>query len=288
MLYKYEFPSPCHYIIFYIGEATIFPFMWYLNSLASLFMATTREKQEPWKIMFKRILLSPPYLIMLFMCFPLAVIGFILRIVLHLSRHPYILSFKENTSRSSLDVSPSSISIATMNVCLLPEFLSRFNNLSDASKRAAVIGSRIVVDQFHYENMVAAHQEVEARPVLVADHKIRASEDSKAFNHEILTHFPKLDFICLQEAWNRAYTLPLIKELHKVFPWILHSVGSTNYTSNRFLLNSGLMFASRYRILDADFHWFKNSSKQCIYTGKGLLMVKVCIDSINDKTISIK
>ncbi|KAL5016615.1 hypothetical protein ScPMuIL_006204 [Solemya velum] len=166
-----------------------------------------------------------------------------------------------------------------MNVCLLPEVLSRINNLSDASRRASAIGARVVIDQFHYENMTSAHQETNEKSVS----KTKAPGYNPAFIQGIVTHFPKLDFICLQETWSRALTRPLIKELHKVFPWILHSVGATSYNSNRFLLNSGLMFASRYRILDADFRWFKHSCNQCVYSSKGLLMVKVLV-SEKDKT----
>lgn len=276
MLHRKEFPSFLHHIIFYVSETVIFPLTWSFNRLVSLFIPTTKEQQKPWKIMFKRILLSPVYFIIVLICSAPAIIGFLFRNVLHLSRSSYIFSFKKSTRPSSQEGAASSISIATMNVCLLPEVLSRINNLSDASHRASAIGARVVIDQFHYENMTSAHQETNEKSVS----KTKAPGYNPAFIQGIVTHFPKLDFICLQETWSRALTRPLIKELHKVFPWILHSVGATSYNSNRFLLNSGLMFASRYRILDADFRWFKNSCNQCVYSSKGLLMVKVCIDLI--------
>ena len=61
----------------------------------------------------------------------------------------------------------------------------------------------------------------------------------------------------------------------QVFPYILHDVGVTSLSSNYFLFNSGLMFASRHPVLNADFKFYKHSVSQCRFTSKGLLMVKV-------------
>ncbi|KAK3085878.1 hypothetical protein FSP39_009968, partial [Pinctada imbricata] len=104
-------------------------------------------------------------------------------------------------------------------------------------------------------------------------------------NH-IMTHFPKLDFLCFQEIWDRDVTEILVNELKKVFPWILYDVGITNFTGNFFMLNSGLLFACRYPILAADFKKFTHSWTQCKFASKGLLMVKVRRRKILDKQLN--
>ncbi|KAJ8302707.1 hypothetical protein KUTeg_019103, partial [Tegillarca granosa] len=122
--------------------------------------------------------------------------------------------------------------------------------------RSKSIGERIIIDQFHY-------------PVM----------QDKEKKSRVVTHFPTVDFLCLQETWDRDYSKVLIAELHKIYPWILYDVGVTSVKSNYYMLNSGLMIASRYPILDADFKYYEHSCKLCVYSGKGLLMMKVKLSS---------
>nr|KAG5707904.1 hypothetical protein BaRGS_031635 [Batillaria attramentaria] len=82
------------------------------------------------------------------------------------------------------------------------------------------------------------------------------------------THFPRLDFLCMQEVFDGNYNKVLRKELHKVFPYILHDIGVTSLSSNYFLLNSGLLFASRFPVLQADFKFFPHSVSQCIFSSE--------------------
>lgn len=149
-----------------------------------------------------------------------------------------------------------------MNICLLPEFLSRFNNLSHTSWRAQNIGWRIIADQ---------------------DQSIIKPKAPSSREH-ILTNFPGMDFICIQEAWHRDYSRSLVNELHKIYPWIIYDVGNSNLYNNYFLFNSGLMFVSKYEILDACFKTYSHSCKQCLFSGKGLLMVKVLLEKTSKGT----
>lgn len=149
-----------------------------------------------------------------------------------------------------------------MNICLLPEFLSRFNNLSHTSQRAERVGQRIIADQVQSQ--------------------IKPKAPSSREN--ILTNFPEMDFICIQEAWHRDYSRTLVNELHKRYPWIIYDVGNSNLYNNYFIFNSGLMFVSKYEILDACFKTYSHSCKQCLFSGKGLLMVKVLLEKTSKGT----
>ena len=94
-------------------------------------------------------------------------------------------------------------------------------------------------------------------------------------DHSILTEFPNVDFLCLQETWQLWCSRKLIKELHKVFPYVIYDVRVDSPSSNMFMLNSGTMIASRYPIIAIDFNFFKHCYSQCRLASKGLLQAKV-------------
>ncbi|XP_033625494.1 sphingomyelin phosphodiesterase 3-like [Asterias rubens] len=94
--------------------------------------------------------------------------------------------------------------------------------------------------------------------------------------HAVNINFPAgLDFICFQEVFERRAAKKLIKILHLWFSHILYDVGVNSWRINRHFLNSGLLFASRYPILDVSFECFKESKNEDRAVSKGLLMVKV-------------
>lgn len=303
MLYKSAFRFvPLRYM-FYVSELALHPVVWAVNQLTSPFLLSTKESSWDVDIVAKR-LLYPPLIVAFLAIFGIpAIFGVVLRCLLHLVRRSYVLSVERsfhppsiNERRSSLNLgrhNPTprngpistvrrhdhSYTVCSANVCLLPELLSRINNLPNTEKRAIQIGERIVVDHFFFQNSMDT--------IISVPRKLRRNshghkhKDGGYYNlepgHNILTHFPKLDFLCLQETWDRHYSHKLMNELHKVFPWIIYDVGRTNLFTNRFFLNSGLMIASKYEILDADFKPYTDSVSQCNFSCKGLLMVKVNI-----------
>ena len=95
------------------------------------------------------------------------------------------------------------------------------------------------------------------------------------FDHSILSEFPDLDFLLVQETWELGSSTEFIRQLHHVFPYIVYDARVDSLTSNYFLANSGTMIASRYPLLDVDFDWFRCSYSQCKLACKGLLQVKV-------------
>lgn len=301
MLYKTAFPISLLQYLFYTSEVALYPVVWTVNQLTSPFLISTKEDHWDWEIIIKKIV-YPPLIILFLSVFGIpAIFGVILRCLLHLFRRPYVLSVEKSFHPPSINERRASISVGRLhpdgrrnsllskglsktftvssaNLCLLPELLSRINNLPNTDHRSWKIGERIVIDQFFFQNSMNSIRSFS--PVSRKNSSTSQSERTVVEpGHNILTHFPKLDFLCLQETWDRDYSHKLMSELHKVFPWIMYDVGKTNLLTNRFMLNSGLMLASKYEILDADFHPYTESFSQCLYSSKGLLMTKVLLSS---------
>ncbi|XP_071973851.1 sphingomyelin phosphodiesterase 3 isoform X2 [Engystomops pustulosus] len=97
-------------------------------------------------------------------------------------------------------------------------------------------------------------------------------------DHDISAFFPaNLDFLCLQEVFDKRAAEKLKEQLHYYFEYILYDVGvySCHGCCVFKFLNSGLMFASRYPILDATYHCYPNGRGIDALAAKGALFVKV-------------
>lgn len=259
MLHKTPFPHRYQQWAFDLSEFILRPVLLSLSEIVSIFIPTTPEQNHIVKHYLQNLPLLPLYLSILICLLVPAIVAFFLRCLLHLYRNSYILSVRlkdgQTYDASTRHQKCHRYNISTMNICLLPEFLSRFNNLSRTSRRAEWVGQRIIADQI----------QLQIKP------KAPSSKEN------ILTNFPEMDFICIQEAWHRDYSKTLVNKLHKIYPWIIYDVGNSNLYNNYFIFNSGLMFVSKYEILDACFKTYSHSCKQCLFSGKGLLMVKVFI-----------
>ncbi|KAL0968254.1 hypothetical protein UPYG_G00264350 [Umbra pygmaea] len=99
------------------------------------------------------------------------------------------------------------------------------------------------------------------------------------FDHEISAFFPaNLDFLCLQEVFDHRATSRLRRQLHRYFPYVLSDVGRYAWKgccSTFKFLNSGVMLASRYPILDAHYKCYPNGRGEDALAAKGALFVKV-------------
>lgn len=101
----------------------------------------------------------------------------------------------------------------------------------------------------------------------------------ETFDHEISAFFPaNLDFLALQEVFDHGATTRLRRQLHRYFPYVLSDVGRYGWKGccSRFkFLNSGLMLASRYPILDARYECYPNGRGEDALAAKGALFAKV-------------
>lgn len=275
--------------LFNAAEFLIRPYLLCLTALGRPFLPVTPELQNPWRLRFQKILGVPLLCIFLAICFVPMLCGFCLRNILHNVRRPYCLSVKVPLNSSNTSTSKSVFTVATANLCLLPELMARYNNLNRTWQRAKEIGQRIVIDQTYYTGMMEKKLKQSGKHIKKSDksrcqtmskeHQSKGdnSDSSVDLNIDIITHFPRTDFLCLQETFDRDYTKGLISEIHKVYPYIVYDVGYCGARRNLYGLNSGLMFASQYQILDVRFEPFSKKCGFCRITGKGLLMVKVVI-----------
>ncbi|XP_077869228.1 sphingomyelin phosphodiesterase 3-like, partial [Saccoglossus kowalevskii] len=118
-----------------------------------------------------------------------------------------------------------------------------------------------------------------------------AKEDSRTFNegfsrcqHSVEINFPsQIDFMCFQEVYEPSSAKAFIKKIHPWFSHIIYDVGINSWDSNLFMLNSGLVVASRYPILDADFKYFTHCAREDKAICKGLLMTKVRLGKTRDR-----
>nr|XP_023492943.1 sphingomyelin phosphodiesterase 3 isoform X1 [Equus caballus]XP_023492944.1 sphingomyelin phosphodiesterase 3 isoform X1 [Equus caballus] len=99
----------------------------------------------------------------------------------------------------------------------------------------------------------------------------------EAFDHEVSAFFPaNLDFLCLQEVFDKRAAAKLKDQLHGYFEYILYDVGvygCQGCCSFKFL-NSGLFFASRYPIMDVAYHCYPNGRCSDSLASKGALFLK--------------
>ncbi|XP_046536877.1 sphingomyelin phosphodiesterase 3 [Equus quagga] len=104
----------------------------------------------------------------------------------------------------------------------------------------------------------------------------------EAFDHEVSAFFPaNLDFLCLQEVFDKRAAAKLKDQLHGYFEYILYDVGvygCQGCCSFKFL-NSGLFFASRYPIMDVAYHCYPNGRCSDSLASKGALFLKVQVGS---------
>ena len=285
-LYQREYSWSILSVLF---SCVTFVLRWFLicvTGTAGPFFPTTKELQKPWKLFLQRYIISLVYLTGALVLLLPALVSFILRYFLHQLKNPHYLStvLYEGTfgDRTDGNVNANAVNEAdcytftTMNLCLLPEIASKINNLDRTPQRAKTIGERIVIDQFFFSNVSEGYH-----PPIQNGYKGHLKRHKTNFktveNVGVITHFSHLDFVCLQETFDRDCAKLLVKELHKVFPWVVYDAGYFGIKANRCGLNSGLMVASRYKITDVDFKQFETKCGLDKICDKGVLMVKVCV-----------
>lgn len=98
---------------------------------------------------------------------------------------------------------------------------------------------------------------------------------------EVSPLFPaNVDILCLEEVFDKRAARKLTQALKPVFGHILYDVGvyacQPPCTCSSFkFFNSGLFLASRFLVLEAQYHCFPNSRGEDALAAKGLLSAKV-------------
>ncbi len=193
--------------------------------------------------------------------------------------------------------------VLSINVCLLPETLSKINNLYSINTRLESIGN--ILNKTKAEKCCHLNSSetcltkynsnknsVETNsPVASLDENNNENEISSPhgkFNVNVvddMTRDSDADFVCLQEVWSIETSNKIRSIIGVKYKYVIYDVGLSTFRLNRHIgFDSGLLFASKYPIMSADFKQFNTKAGTCVMTGKGLLMVKVLLGQGNGKT----
>ena len=245
----------------------IFTYPWIVTTslTISAFLSLSPDQRTIWRYSMDKALIGPALLVVSLILTPFAISGFCLWIFISTFLHSD--QFSSIVLSNQLEKNQENYSFGTMNVLLGQEALGKFNNASLVYGRIQKIAAAILAqDQSHLTNM----------------------EQSKDVNVKItkadtvLSNFPRMDFICMQEVFDRIHALALISMLRHDYKHFAFDIGDSSIKSNYFLLNSGLMIASRYPILSVHFHpftWKNTFWQQCI--SYGVVICKVDLGSGN-------
>ncbi|XP_071750814.1 sphingomyelin phosphodiesterase 3 [Centroberyx gerrardi] len=162
VLHTSPYPSACLHFLDGLSWSLVFPCYWLLDRLLASCVATSLEKrrrsQDPCSFLTLCVLVSAPlYLLLLLASLPFALLGFLLWAPLQAVRQPYLYTYRRPDKHQAEQggAGPGGAGIGewrpqgrsfcfcSANVCLLPDSLARFNNLSDTQRRAREVGKRI-------------------------------------------------------------------------------------------------------------------------------------------------
>ena len=160
----------------------------------------------------------------------------------------YNIGKQLNFEKESDLTSPPKIRIFNWNVGLMPGFISEFNDLRTSEKRAKEIANFFVKWESKKEGIDQG--------------------DSP-------------DVICLQEVFDIDSTKILCKTLKHTYPYIIHSV-APNSTG----LGSGLFFASKFPINEAQFQRFSNRKGEDTLAHKGMLSAEITLGEKDGKKVT--
>ena len=295
--------------ILYLTRCCLYPSFYTFNALTSLFKVTFQEENQVVKIFLRKLFLGPLFGILFLWTLPLFIFFLPIRCFLLILRNkiPFVLSVKYTNyteqqtklQNEFIDESNYKFGVATSNLCLLAEVLSRENHLTNVDSRSEKIGKQFVKSQLY--NSEWTRKVMQRNMTTQADVRKSESEQNgrkstkgnleeqttnnsskrsrltkkSTVEGDVAAEFSRLDFLLIQEAWSSYHNGALINELHKVFPYIVHDVSTHTMSTNRFCLTSGLLFASRHPILALDFKPFENFILHGKFLCSGLLCAKV-------------
>ncbi|XP_061095887.1 sphingomyelin phosphodiesterase 5 isoform X1 [Conger conger] len=108
---------------------------------------------------------------------------------------------------------------------------------------------------------------------------------------EVSALFPaNTDMVCLEEVFDKRAAQKLTAALGPLFGHVLYDVGVyacqvPGCCAGFKFFNSGLFLASRYPVLEAQYHCFPNSKGEDALAAKGLLAVKVLIGQNQEQNV---
>jgi hypothetical protein len=198
------------------------PWLTVLSHFGACYISTILDKQHPQHKLFDYFFFGPLYGVLLLLLLPFGVLGIVIWVLLcvitHQRKYTYV-SVDEILPEDDINCelqNSETYTLASANVLLAPEVIARLNNNKSSYARTSEIAKRILNHTGKPLGNLVTRDEYEI----------------KSKYNSILSEFPCLDFLCLQEVWERPYALILIEHLKKEFSYFLYDIGDYSFSKN--------------------------------------------------------
>ena len=292
VLYTTLYDSPNSLRVDSCTRALMLPMDVLVNTLLGSLKMTTKETaarvgQPCYERYVILSFLLPTLLLLIVLYMPIFGVSFLVWSTIQGSRHPYrcdvnpSVPYKYDASHADLD-----LVIVTSDTALLPEYLARRVNVSHTQTRARKMGALFSEHGFEDNRNMVAELGL-GKPS--SPHTMPGAGQGRLPNYgsnissytlpgSVTTMFPSdVDFLCLQGVFDERAQSQLAKFLRRRYPHVISDVTVNSWHTNFYRRGSGLVTASRYRILDADFLCFRQSIDEDVNTAKGVLYAKVIL-----------
>nr|XP_034491282.1 sphingomyelin phosphodiesterase 5 isoform X1 [Marmota flaviventris] len=256
------FAHPGLHTLHCVARVLLFPTYWALDQLIGCWAPTARPSR-----LRAAAGGGVALLLLLLVGLPLALPGLLLWLPLQACRRPFCYQppppcwVPPTPWRPCAEFARCFVFL-TANLCLLPDGLARFSNLPHSQQRAEAIGATLLNG---------------LRPSLYGATGCspqRLGEPGGTLTAQMPAG---LDFVCLQEVFDIRAARRLVRCLAPNLGPVLYDVGTLGLQPGPYLklLGSGLLLASRYPLLRANFRCFPNARREDSFASKGLLSAQV-------------
>ncbi|XP_045119179.1 sphingomyelin phosphodiesterase 5-like [Portunus trituberculatus] len=244
-----------------VSVALTAPLIHTLSMAGSCYCLTTFDSTSFLMLFFRFAVVGPVLVLLGLVSLLPGVVGWLMWVALNTQASHLIQPFYYHQSRHSHTHPPSTthprrVTVCSANVLLCPEVVSRFNNCPNVLWRTKEIGSRLLRQDCGLNLHLNLKPPVSREDVVV-------------------TQLPEVDVFLLQEVVERWQGREMVGLLGARYPHCLYDVGVHCSKSNKFFCGSGLFLASKYPILDAEFHPYTHFSHYGCLVGLGVLLAKL-------------
>lgn len=258
------FPNPLLQALYSLSRVLLFPVYWSLDRFLGYWAPTVRSSKFGW---LRVVAGSGSLLPLVVVSLPVGLVGLVLWLPLQLWRRPFCYQpppacWVWPKPWHPLAERRRCFVFLTANLCLFPDGLAHFNNLSHSQQRAEAVGAALL-------------------------ESLRSSQYGANERSQLLPRVPggvlkatlpmDLDFVCLQEVFDLRAARRLVRILVPNLGPVLYDVGTFGLIAGPYIkvLGSGLLLASRYPLLRATFRCFPNGRREDAMASKGLISVQV-------------
>ncbi|XP_075599190.1 sphingomyelin phosphodiesterase 5-like [Balearica regulorum gibbericeps] len=307
LLRESPFPSRALAALDGLASGLLTPSFWAVNHLLDLRQTTAEQGRQRRRRCgrccgyAKQALAGLAYAVVLLLSLPLAVPGLLLWLPVQAMRRPFAYQYTAGTAPAEpWDLRQRrTFTFLSANVCLLPSGLAKFSNLGQTPQRAAYIARHLapappdppgadasLVEPWHGDANYGGTLRTPERPPGSVSAEV-LGEAADPVPAVLSEHFPAdTDFVCLQEVFDAGATACLRRWLGGTYPHVLSEVGARGLRGGRLkVLGSGLLLASRYPVLAAQYHAFPNGAREDALAAKGLLMAQVLLGSARGQRV---